>query len=256
MDTRRQTTPVLEPPTVPADRLYRVAPEVYRGMVDHGLIAPHEVALADGLLVQRAEGANGPADPLDRLYRMPLDIYDRAAEIGLLGPCDRTELLDGLLVTKMSREPPHVLAACLTWEALARAVPAGWYVKKEDPVGLPSGPSGHDSEPEPDVSVVRGTARDYAARHPGPGDTALIVEVSESSLREDRSKLARYAWENIPVAWVVNLNDRVVEVYTRPSGPVAPAGYRDVTPCGPDDDVPVVIDGHEVGRVAARGLLP
>lgn len=255
MDARHPTPPVIEPPTVPAERLYRMAPETYHGLIEHGLIAPQEIALVDGLLVQGSE-CDGPSEPSDRLYRMPLDVYHRVADAGLLGPGDKTELLDGLLLKKMTKGDPHIIATHLTRDALAAAVPGGWFVLKEDPVALPTGPSRYASEPEPDLAVVRGAIRDYLGHKPKPEDVALIVEVAETSLRWDRSKLTRYAWANVPVAWIVNLNDRVVEVYSNPTGPVAPARYQDVTTYGPDDHAPVVVDGREVGRVAVAGLLP
>ena len=100
------------------------------------------------------------------------------------------------------------------------------------------------------------TIRDYADRHPGPADLALVVEVADSSLREDRKGLARYAWAGIPVAWIVNLNDETVEVYTRPTGPADPAKYEEIKVYQKDDHVPVVVDGREVGRVAVADLLP
>jgi Putative restriction endonuclease len=257
MDTQSLAAAVLDPLAVPADRLYRVSPALYRGLVEHGLVDPRAVALADGLLVREAARGDGTeVDPLDRLYRMSLGAYDKVAAIGLLGPGDKVELIDGLLVTKMTKGDPHRVATHLTMDALAAVAPRGWFVSKEDPVALPTGPSGYASEPEPDVTLVRGTIRDYVRRKPDPEDLALVVEVAESSLREDRAKLARYAWQRIAVAWVVNLADRVVEVYTDPTGPVAPAGYRAVATHGVGDTVAVVIAGREVGRVAVADLLP
>jgi Putative restriction endonuclease len=241
-----------------AERLYRVSSELYRGLVEHGLIDPRAVALADGLLVVEPARDNGTAaDPHDRLYRMPLAVYEGLSRLDLLGADDRKiELLDGLLVMKMTRELPHFVATLLTMEALRGIVPAGWVVLKEDPVALPSGPGGHGSMPEPDAAVIRGTIRDYTNRRPVPADMTLVVEVADSSLRKDRAKLVRYAWQRVPVAWIVNLNDRVVEVYTNPTGPVAPARYEAVATYGLSDRVPVVIDGREVGQVAVADLLP
>ena len=237
-----------------ADRLYRVSPALYRGLVDHRLIDPRTVALADGLLVVAPIQGNGTeADRLDRLYRMPLAVYDEVARIGLLGPGDKTELLDGLLVMKMTKGDPHTATTFLIVDALRGSLPDGWHVKNEAPIRLADGPSGHASEPEPDVTLIRGTIRDYVRRKPGPEDLALVVEVAESSLHEDRAKLARYAWQRVPVAWLVNLAARVVEVYT---GPAAPARYQEVTTHGVGDTVPVVIDGREVGQVAVADLLP
>ena len=254
MDTQRLAAAVLDPLAVPADRLYRVSPELYRGLVEHGLIDPRRVALVDGLLV--VEPARGNVAEADPMYRMPLALYDEIARIGLLGPDDKTELLDGLLVTKMTKGDPHRVATHLTRDALAAVVPRGWFVSKEDPVALPTGPSGYASMPEPDLSVIRGTIRDYVRRKPGPDDLALVVEVAESSLREDRAKFARYAREAVPVAWLVNLNDRIVEVYTNPTGPVTPARYQEMATHGPGDRVPVLIDGCAAGQIAVADLLP
>jgi Uma2 family endonuclease len=189
---------------------------------------------------------------------MPLDVYDRIAAIGLLGPRDKVVLLDGLLVTTMPKGPPHTAVTMLTMKALEGVLPAGWHVRVEGPVALPGGPAGRDSEPEPDVTVIRGGIRDYLVRHPGPADTALVIEVAETSLREDRKGLTRYAWKDIPVAWIVNLVDGAVEVHSRPTGPTEgePARYQDVTTYGPDDNVPVVIDGREAVRIAVRDFLP
>src|SRR5207248_2009497 len=66
-----------------------------------------------------------------------------------------------------------------------------------------------------------------AGRHPGPNDLALVIEVSDTTLARDREwKGPMYARAGIRVYWIVNLNDRVVEVYTEPSGPVALPSYR------------------------------
>lgn len=244
---------VLGPLEGPADRLYRITPDVYRGMVEHGLLTDRDrVVFADGLLVHEPAG-EGESALIDRLYRIPLDVYDRIADIGLLGPGDKVELLDGLLVKKMTKGNPHIVATMLIMEALRDVVPAGFHVRKEDPVVLPVGPKGHASEPEPDLSVARGAIRDYLTHKPGPRDVALVVEVSESSLREDRGKLTRYAWVDIPVAWLVNLNDRTIEVHSDPAGA---AGYRAVATYTDGDEVPVIVDGREVGRIAVADLLP
>jgi Uma2 family endonuclease len=114
-----------------------------------------------------------------------------------------------------------------------------------------------DSEPEPDVAVIRGLREDYVARHPGPEDVGLLVEVAEASLDRDRGWKKRiYAAAEIPVYWIVNLVDREIEVFTRPSGPSDQPDYGTRQVFLPGDQVPVVLDGNEVGWIAARDLLP
>jgi Uma2 family endonuclease len=114
-----------------------------------------------------------------------------------------------------------------------------------------------ESEPEPDVSVVRGDTRSYLTRHPGPSDTGLVVEVADESLVRDRGVKKRlYARARSPHYWIVNLIDRQVEVYSDPTGPADKPDYRLRRIYGGDERVPVILDGVEVGTIAIRDLLP
>jgi Uma2 family endonuclease len=102
-------------------------------------------------------------------------------------------------------------------EALRRVFAAGWDVRGQLPVALDD-----DSEPEPDISVVPGSFRDY--RHGHPPRAVLIVEVAESSLSLDRAlKGSLYARARVPEYWIVNLVDRALEVHR---DPVADAAAR------------------------------
>src|SRR5438105_9177634 len=98
------------------------------------------------------------------------------ADHGILGEDDPVELLEGWLVHKMTKHRPHVLTTLLVRRALDRLLPNGWYVDSQEPVTTT------ESEPEPDVSVVRGEPRDFQDRHPAPEEVALVVEVAETSL--------------------------------------------------------------------------
>ena len=258
MEPRSQTSATLEPLPVPVEELYRMSPEVYRGMVAHGLLnGSDRVTLADGLIVhETAEIEGGSTDPIDRLYRIPLEVYHGIVDSGLLGPSDKVVLLDGILVKKMGKGDPHVSVTLLVSQALRALGERGWHVRPEAAVALSSSPAGRPSVPEPDVSVVRGAIRDYLARTPTPADTVLVVEVADSSLRKDRVGLARYSWTNIPVTWIINVNERIVEVYSRPTGPANISKYQDIKIYGNDDEIPVVLDGLEVGKVAVKDLLP
>jgi Uma2 family endonuclease len=108
-------------------------------------------------------------------------------------------------------------------------------------------------EPEPDVAIVRGSDDDYLARHPEPPDIALIVEVSETTLSRDRGEnLLAYARGPIPFYWIVNLIDNQVEVYSDP----APDGYKARRDFKAGDEIPVVIDGIDLGRLPVAAILP
>lgn len=185
------------------------------------------------------------------LYRLTVEQYHEMVRIGILQSGAPVELLEGLLVKKMTTNPPHRIAAWLVRDALTKLVPAGWYVDAAAPVTT------SDSEPEPDTAVIRGHTRDYPDRHPGPADVAMLVEVSDTSLQRDEIIKKRiYARSRMPVYWIVNLPENRIEVYTNPSGPAAEPTYATCQHFGPDDQLAVVIDGNEIGRLTVRDLLP
>ena len=136
---------------------------------------------------------------------------------------------------------------CWCRTALAKVIPEGWYVDSQDAITLAT------SEPEPDVMVIRGQPRDYLEHHPLARELALVVEVSDSSLRHDQGfKKAIYAAAAIPVYWIINLIDRQVEVYTDPTGPADQPDYRQRQDFSGTEQVPVVIAGREVARIPVR----
>ena len=183
--------------------------------------------------------------------RFTVEEYGRMVETGVIAEGEDFELLEGWIVPKMTTNPSHAITVMLGHEALQAQTPAGWHVRNQSSTRTP------DSVPEPDLAVVRGVIRDYGKRHPGPQDVALVVEVSDSSLAEDRGiKLRLYARAGYPIYWIINLVAMMVEVYTDPTGPDAAPTYRDRRDFGAEDAVPLVIEGHEVGRIAARDLLP
>jgi Uma2 family endonuclease len=183
------------------------------------------------------------------LYRMTVDQYEAMVASGAIKARDRLHLINGYLVAKMTQNPPHVVADELCGDALLRIIPAGWHLRPGKPIRLP----GRDSEPEPDRCVVRGTIRDYEGRHPGPNDIAMVVEVADSSLLEDRELAAAvYGPSGIPVCWIVNLVNRRVEVYTDPG----PEGYRSRVDFLEGQAVPVVIDGRQLSQVTVDDILP
>ncbi len=82
------------------------------------------------------------------------------------------------------------------------------------------------SEPEPDVSVIRGLREGYIERHAGPDAIGLLVEVADTSVERDRNwKKRMYAAAGIPVYWIVDLVDSRVDVFTGPSGETENADF-------------------------------
>jgi Uma2 family endonuclease len=147
--------------------------------------------------------------------------YDRLVEAGIFRPGEPIELLGGELMVSEPQGSAHFTAVGLVDDALRAALGPGWLVRSQGPLALAD-----DSEPEPDVAVIRGTRREYSREH--PSRPALVVEVAESSLALDREhKGSLYARAGVADYWILNLIDRVLEVYRHPvADPVARFGWR------------------------------
>ena len=195
--------------------------------------------------------APAPAAAALPLYRLSVAQYQAMIKAGILTDDDPVELLDGWLVLTMPKNPPHRVCTRKVRRALEAILPAAWYADSQEPITLP------DSQPEPDVMVARAALGQDTSRHPGPPDVALVVEVADTTLDPDRGMKKRlYAAAAIPPYWILNLVDNVLEVYTDPSGPAAQPDYAASRVLGPAEEVPVVLDGREVGRIPVRELLP
>jgi Uma2 family endonuclease len=196
--------------------------------------------------------ASNAADESIRPYRMSAEVYEKIVEAGVFGDKSPIFLWKGQLVLPMTKGPNHEYPLIALHGALFRLLPEGWHIRQESPVKIRD-----DSEPEPDLSVIRRPLGDYKGRTPDARDVALAVEVSVSSLRFDSGeKLAGYAEAAVPVYWVVNLIRQRIDVYTGPSGPTEAPGYAEHHSYNPDEDVPVTLDGREVGRIAVKDVLP
>src|SRR2546421_376779 len=185
------------------------------------------------------------------LRRFTRHEYARLIDHGFLDEDEPIELLDGLLLVKEPQRSPHRTAVLLVAKAVERAFGEGWFVQTQSPIIL-----GDQSEPEPDICVVRGSPRDYVDAH--PTRPALIVEGAQSGLRLARGrKAAAYARAWIADYWIVNLVDRVLEVHREPARP-GPArrhwGYAAIEMLGADATVTPLAAPSAAIRVA--DLLP
>ena len=147
--------------------------------------------------------------------------YERLVDLGAFEDDEPLELIGGQLIVAEPKGSEHATGVEMAGYALRAALPAGWIVRGQNPISLDD-----ESAPEPDIAVVRGSLADY--RHAHPARPALIIEVAESSLRFDRiEKGSLYARAGIVDYWIVNLVDRVLEVYRDPGADVtAPYGWR------------------------------
>jgi Uma2 family endonuclease len=154
------------------------------------------------------------------LRRWRRDEYDRLVDLGVFEG-EHIELIGGQLIVAEPQHPYHASSISTAEYALRAALPPGWIVRTQSPVSLDD-----ESEPEPDLVVVPGEPADY--RHQHPAHPVLAVEVAASSLQLDREhKGSLYARAGIEDYWIVNLVDRVVEVYRDPGlDPSASYGWR------------------------------
>jgi Uma2 family endonuclease len=185
-------------------------------------------------------------------HRLTVERFERMVNAGIFGDKSPIFLWHGRLVEKMTKGDPHIFAVVSLTQTLGRLLPEGWHVRPEQPVRV-----GDDSMPEPDLSIARGRPRDYLGRKPSVPDTALLIEVADSSLAIDSGDVLRtYATQGFTVYWIVNIPKRRVEVYRNPTGPSDRPGYQDCRLFGPGERVPVVLDGREIGEVAVDDFLP
>ena len=121
---------------------------------------------------------------------------------------ERVELLRGALVAMTPQKPPHASTVAALGKLFERSLGDRGVVRQHSPLAL-----SEDSEPEPDIALV--PLGDYSKEH--PTTAFLVIEVADSSLRKDREvKAAVYAEAKIAEYWIVNLVDRVLEVYRGP----------------------------------------
>ena len=173
--------------------------------------------------------------------------YDRMIEASIFAPGDHVELVEGEIVTMTPQNGPHAMAVRLAQRALDAAFGPGFDVRSQLPLALSC-----ESEPEPDVAVVAGSPRDY----PGHPTTALlVVEVADTSLSYDRkTKGPLYASAGITDYWIVNVVDRIVEVYREPVETSAGWAYRLISRHGAGDTVsPLACPG---AAITVADLLP
>jgi Uma2 family endonuclease len=165
----------------------------------------------------------------------------KLSELGFFG--DRhVELVEGVLY-QMTIDPPHAVASMISPPIFQRHFGEGFSVRSQVPLDL-----GRHNLPEPDLAVVVGSPRDYSTAH--PKTAVLIVEISDSTLRKDRGLKAHiYARAGITDYWILNLNDRQLEVHRNPVPDTSRKGrfrYADVTI--------VPADGH-ASPLAAPGAV-
>jgi Uma2 family endonuclease len=182
--------------------------------------------------------------------RMTVPEYLSLVDKGFFGD-RRVELWEGWVVDRM----PHGSVSAKIIAMLTR-----WFGKKlSDQVSVrPQLPIQlRKSCPEPDVAIANGPDSIYDDRHPKPDEIQLLIEVADSSLQDDRTIKSRmYAGAGIKEYWIVNCEERQIEVYTDPHAAAKMPRYRKLTTYLPGQTLPVHVAGKKLGDLAVNELFP
>ncbi|MEG4013546.1 MULTISPECIES: Uma2 family endonuclease [unclassified Microcoleus] len=139
--------------------------------------------------------------------------YQKLGEIGFFHPEERVELISGNILKMSAKGTAHTSATRRTATLLRDILENLAAVYTQDPIALDD-----NSEPEPDIAVVRIDPLDYATHHPTPSEVYLIIEVADTSLAYDREIKAKiYARSGIADYWILNVNERQLHVFREPT---------------------------------------
>ena len=135
--------------------------------------------------------------------------YHHLGELGMLQGRN-TELIEGTIYWVLPPSPRRATTMSLIHRALSKDEAGSSFTRTRAPLAL-----GNDSEPEPDVTVVKGKPSDYAEEHPSMA--LLVAEISDGALSYIRErKQWLYACAGIPEFWIINLADRTIEIRREP----------------------------------------
>lgn len=160
-------------------------------------------------------------------HKLSVEDYHRMGEAGIFAPDDRVELIEGEIIDMAPIGSPHASTVSLLTKFFIRNLGETGIVFTQNPVRLPP-----DSEPQPDVMVLKPRADDYRDSLPTPAEVLLLIEVSDTTGEYDRRvKVPLYARHGIPEVWLFDLKAQLLEVHTAPGA----KGYDKVRRLGKGD---------------------
>ncbi len=205
--------------------------------------------MSTATLIERKPAAPNDDFDLSRLHRFTVEQYHEMIDSGVIKPEHRVELLEGIVVEKMGQKPPHSSTLRKLLRMLAAVLPEQYILSPQSPITLAT------SEPEPDIAVLFGPEERYDDRHPVPADIGSIIEIADTSLTADRrQKAIIYAANKIREYWIVNLPDRVVEVYANPRNG-RQTRYKPAQIYKPNQLVPLILHGKKIADLNFRDIL-
>lgn len=183
-----------------APKEYQWTREAFFKLDEESFFNGKNVELVGGTIINRNEATE---------YQWTLSECYKLADLGFFN--DRpVELIDGRIIEMSPIYSPHATAVTLTGEALRAAFGKEYHVREQGPIDIDE-----SNDPLPDIAVIKGKIRDFKDHH--PNDAALLVEISQSTLKYDQTKKASlYARQGIQDYWIVNLKQRQLEIYRVP----------------------------------------
>jgi len=198
---------------------------------------------------KKSRGRPTAAVPEFAVARMTVPEYLGLLDNGFYGS-RRVELWEGWVIDRMSHGPRSSMLIMLIAEWLFERRLKETAIRTQIPVQLA------ESCPEPDIAVVRGTTTDFGSRIPTASEIFMLIEVSDSTLADDRTIKSRmYAGAGITEYWIVNCEEKQVEVYTDPHAQAKSPRYRKLTTYLPGQTVPVHVGGKKLGELAVSDLF-
>ncbi|MBK8394645.1 MAG: Uma2 family endonuclease [Leptospiraceae bacterium] len=140
----------------------------------------------------------------ERAFPISVEAYHFLYKQGLIS--EKTELLEGVVIEKMPKDPIHANLVTLLTHFLYEIIKNKFQLRQENPINTGF------SEPEPDIAIVPNG--DYSTSH--PTEAKLVIEVANTSIALDRAKSYIYAKANIPEYIIINLQNNILEVYKTP----------------------------------------
>jgi len=183
--------------------------------------------------------------------RLTVDEFKRMIDTGVFEG-RHVQLLDGELF-EVTKNPPHDFTVSVLAERFRVILPRRRWVVREEKTIEPW----PFWWPEPDITVARGPHRRYEDRHPGPRDIVLLAEVCDTSQYEDRvKKPPAYAKIGVGQYGIVDIQQRVVEVYANPLRSGRPPGYLERNVYNEEGLIPVVIEDRKFRSIRVADILP
>lgn len=138
--------------------------------------------------------------------------YHRLTELGFFQEDDKVELIRGELIYRAAKGKLHATVNRRLIRELSNLISYRATLQNQDPVIL-----SNNTQPEPDLAILKNRDDDYITGHPNPEDILLLIEIADSSLEYDQTnKLSVYAENNINDYWIFNLVEYCLECYSEP----------------------------------------